>query len=168
MLRTFFTVVGVAVVAFACTFAVLWLNPLQNEAIVQPIQYNHKIHVHGEEIECKECHTHVETGQVAGRPRLETCMECHDTEASDSPEEHKVRNYKEDIPFKRLFSLPEHVFFSHRRHVVVAKIKCETCHGDMGNQSKPPPHALKTLTMNQCIGCHDKKRASRDCMSCHK
>jgi predicted CXXCH cytochrome family protein len=99
----------------------------------------------------------------------------------------KIRAFGEkgqEIPWKRVWRLPPHVFFPHRTHVVVAKLKCQTCHGPMETLDRPPARALKTLTMNDCIGCHEQwerppekgtgvvkvaaRRVSTDCNTCHR
>ena len=166
MLKTLIVIVLSAASAYLISF--FPLLHLARQPTIQPIQFNHKIHIAGEEMACKECHIHVEDGAVAGRPRLKGCMECHESEASENPEEHKIREFQGDIPWKRLYQLPEHVYFSHRLHVTVAEINCEVCHGAMAHQEKPPSEALKKLTMTECIGCHDEEKASRDCMACHR
>ena len=104
------------------------------------------------------------------RPDL-TCAACHQepngTSAAEGMVVEAVRAGR-DIPWARLYELPRHVYFTHRRHVTVARIACERCHGDMGAQARPPPLPLVALTMDGCIGCHRERHASRDCDVCHR
>ena len=48
--------------------------------ILQPLSYNHNVHVEGEELECIECHESVEEAAFATIPDLNLCLDCHDTE----------------------------------------------------------------------------------------
>ena len=139
-------------------------------AVVQPIAFNHAKHLE-KGVECFGCHATVRTSAIAGKPKIETCMLCHETPLGQTAEEETVRQYgerKEEIPWRRLYKLPEHVFFPHEAHVVGAEIDCKTCHGAIGESTRPPGKAPITFTMNDCIACHRAKRASLDCMACHR
>jgi hypothetical protein len=138
--------------------------------VVQPIAFNHKIHFE-KEIECSGCHDSVDKSSTAGKPKLETCMICHETPFGQTAEEEKVRQYAargEEIPWRRLYKLPEHVFFPHQTHVVGAQIECKTCHGNIGESVIPPKRPRIRLTMNDCIACHQSRRVTIDCISCHR
>ena len=41
---------------------------------VQPLQFSHKHHVGDDGIDCRYCHTSVETSSFAGIPPTKTCM----------------------------------------------------------------------------------------------
>src|SRR5205807_12191 len=43
----------------------------------QPVQFSHKHHVADDGIDCRYCHTSVETSAFAGIPPTKTCMNCH-------------------------------------------------------------------------------------------
>ncbi|HNQ15364.1 MAG TPA: cytochrome c3 family protein, partial [Pyrinomonadaceae bacterium] len=43
----------------------------------QPVQFSHKHHVGDDGIDCRYCHTSVETAASAGLPPTQTCMNCH-------------------------------------------------------------------------------------------
>src|SRR3954466_6659616 len=43
----------------------------------QPVPFSHKHHVGDDGIDCRYCHTSVETSSFAGLPPTETCMSCH-------------------------------------------------------------------------------------------
>ena len=45
-------------------------------AIEQPIPFSHKHHARDDGIDCRYCHTSVETSAFAGIPPLSTCMTC--------------------------------------------------------------------------------------------
>ena len=48
-----------------------------NVAPSQPVPFSHKHHVGDDGIDCRYCHTSVETSSFAGLPPTETCMSCH-------------------------------------------------------------------------------------------
>ncbi len=43
----------------------------------QPVPFSHEHHVQGLGIDCRYCHTTVETSAFAGLPPTHTCMTCH-------------------------------------------------------------------------------------------
>src|ERR1051326_9524327 len=45
--------------------------------IEQPIQFSHKHHVTDDGIDCRYCHTSVESSSFAGIPSTKKCMNCH-------------------------------------------------------------------------------------------
>lgn len=152
------------------TISGLFVVRSYSRAIVQPIAFNHAKHLE-QGVECFGCHATVRTSAIAGKPRIETCMLCHETPLGQTAEEEKVREYaarKEEIPWRRLYRLPEHVFFPHEVHVVSAQIECKTCHGAIAESSAPPRTALVTFTMNDCLACHRSMKASTDCIACHR
>jgi hypothetical protein len=123
----------------------------------QPIAFNHKIHAEND-LEC------------SGKPTLETCLNCHEEPLGESKAEEKLIEYiksGEEIGWERLYQVPEDVYFSHRMHVVLGNIECSTCHGDIGESSRPPSKPLK-ITMKKCMKCHEEKEADNDCMACHR
>jgi hypothetical protein len=135
----------------------------------QPIAFNHRLHKEAG-VECINCHLYFETQRFAGKPTLAVCLECHEEAMTESPEEEKIREYakeSKEIPWKKLSRTPDHVFFTHQRHVSGASIQCETCHGEIGETTSPPTKPLKTLSMDDCMDCHRQNGADNDCLACH-
>jgi hypothetical protein len=135
----------------------------------QPIPFNHKKHQE-QGMTCDACHRFFQTQTFSGMPRIAICMECHKDPVTDSPEEEKIRQFQKkgkEIPWERLYQQPDHVFFSHRRHVVLGKTECKTCHGEMGQSEKPPSRPWIRMTMKWCMDCHAKSKVSNDCLTCH-
>ena len=100
--------------------------------VEQPIRFNHKKHTQELGLECNTCHIYYETQNFSGLPTLDICLACHEEKVTDSPEEEKIRTMakgKRELVWQRLYHVPEHVYYSHRRHVVVGGIECATCHG---------------------------------------
>ena len=141
MKRTIVISIVMAVVAVGTlTLGVLVIARSYGPAVKQPLAFNHKKHLE-QGIECSGCHDTVEKLAAAGKPKLETCMLCHETPLGQTAAEEKVRQYAargEEIRWGRLYKLPEHVFFPHQSHVVAAKIECKTCHGAIGESVSPP------------------------------
>ena len=137
--------------------------------VEQPLAFNHKVHKEAE-IDCGFCHEHFESTRYSGIPTTESCTDCHEDDA-DTPELARLAEYAaagEEIPWKRLYAMPSHVFYSHRRHVVAAEIACAECHGAIGELAEPPQHALVDQSMEWCIACHEERNASTDCIHCHR
>lgn len=142
----------------------------RGQRVVQPIQFNHAKHT-ALELECSLCHEHVAEQAFAGLPQATVCMLCHSAPMSESLEEEKVRQFAargEAIPWRRVYRLPAHVFFSHRRHVTLGKIECSTCHGSIAEATVPPSRPAVKLAMEWCLECHGQRGALVDCNACHR
>ncbi|HSP13611.1 MAG TPA: cytochrome c3 family protein [Thermoanaerobaculia bacterium] len=137
---------------------------------VQPIAFNHRKHVRENKIECSVCHEFYETQTFSGLPAIDTCATCHTEAIGKSAEEQKVVKLVKDngqVEWHSLFRQPPHIFYSHRRHVMKAKLKCERCHGDIADTVAPPVRVVK-LRMNDCIACHEARGVATDCTTCHR
>lgn len=159
-----------AIVAFLSMGGGFLRARTHHDAAVQPIAFNHAKHVGENQIDCSACHAFYETETFSGFPEAETCANCHQQAIGKSAEEAKlVQLLKDGKPFVwgRLFRQPPHVFYSHRRHVVKAKLKCEQCHGQIALATSPP-RAVKKLAMSDCIDCHQKQHVAVDCVTCHR
>lgn len=143
---------------------------LSDSVPVQPIRYNHAIHI-SNGLGCEDCHVGARRNEKATLPGLDTCMQCHSEAVGQSPEEAKVRSFagtSQPIPWVRIMQLPEHVYFSHRRHVALGGMKCAECHGPMETRTEPPTKAFRPMKMDNCIECHRERKASNDCNDCHR
>ena len=135
----------------------------------QPISFNHKKHLE-QGLECNACHRFFKTQTFSGMPGINTCLECHKEPVTKSQEEEKIRQFQKKntpIPWRRIYEQPDHVFFSHRRHVVLGKLQCQTCHGEIGQSEKPPTKPWTNMTMSWCMDCHTKNKVTNDCLACH-
>ena len=120
----------------------------------QPVPFSHKHHVLGIGIDCRYCHTTVETSAFAGIPPTETCMTCHSQLFSDSPILEPVRasfRTGESLEWTRVHDLPDFVYFDHSIHLHKG-IGCETCHGRVDRM--PLTWKAETLNMEWCLECH--------------
>lgn len=136
----------------------------------QPFAFNHAAHVKG--ADCGLCHAGIRTGARAGIPDLNFCTGCHAV-APGKPSVAAEAAWKkaaagETVPWNRVYRLPSHVYFSHRRHVVLAELTCVTCHGDIAQRAEPLSEPLERLKMRDCIACHEKNKVTADCTGCHR
>ena len=144
----------------------------------QPIKFSHKIHAGDNAIACQYCHNSVEKSRHAGIPTVNICMNCHKgitTGAITGDKEiskiHRaagfdVKSGKYDeskaspIQWVKVHNLPDHVYFNHSQHVVVGKIECAQCHGDVKKMTVAEQQS--PLTMKWCIECHRKTEVAMD------
>ena len=120
----------------------------------QPVEFSHEHHVSGLGIDCRYCHTSVETSSFAGIPPTATCMTCHSQIWVDSPKLEVVRaSYRtgESIPWTRVHDIPDFAYFDHSIHVAKG-VGCVECHGRVDEM--PLMWRAKTLHMEWCISCH--------------
>jgi hypothetical protein len=120
----------------------------------QPVQFSHERHVAGNGIDCRYCHTSVETSAFAGIPPTKTCMNCHSQIFANSPYLEPVRSsFRDDTPIEwtRVHDLPDFVHFNHSIHVAKG-IGCATCHGRV--DLMPLMLQVSTLQMQWCLDCH--------------
>lgn len=156
--------------SFAAAFALHGEWPVLSRPVAQPISFNHRLHVEQEEMSCEECHRYCETETFSGLPSGKLCALCHIEPQGESKAEARLVELLQsgsELEWQPLFEQPPHVFYSHRRHVVVAGIECQTCHGDIA-QSDSPPVQVRRLTMDDCRNCHEKSGASTECTACHR
>lgn len=120
----------------------------------QPVQFSHKHHAGELGIDCRYCHTSVETSASAGIPATQVCMNCHVQIWADSPFLEPVRaSYRtgESIEWIRVHDLPEFVYFNHSIHVAKG-IGCQSCHGRVDEMNLTWQES--PLTMGWCLDCH--------------
>ena len=120
----------------------------------QPVPFSHKHHVTDDGIDCRHCHTSVETSAFAGLPPTETCMSCHSQIWSNAAMLEPVReSYRtgRSLEWARVHDLPDFVYFNHSIHVAKG-IGCSTCHGRVDQM--PLVYKVNTLFMQWCVECH--------------
>jgi Cytochrome c7 and related cytochrome c len=120
----------------------------------QPIPFSHQHHVGVLEIDCRYCHTTVETSSFAGLPDTKTCMNCHSQIWVASEMLRPVReSYRTDSPlrWRRVYNLPGFVYFEHGVHVQKG-IGCSSCHGRIDEM--PFTYQRPSLLMEWCLDCH--------------
>ncbi len=138
------------------------------QQLKQPYAFNHAAH---RIMKCVVCHEGAVEEIRATLPQTETCLKCHSSSPlsdSKSVSEWNKAIQQGGFGWKKLTSVPQHVFFSHRRHTKFGKLECFTCHGDVQNFSAPPGLPLIRTDMDVCIDCQRERAESEDCDRCHK
>src|SRR5713226_333031 len=145
--------VGIALIAVLAVARSPYLTR-QNISREQPVQFSHKHHVGDDGIDCRYCHTSVETAASAGMPSTAICMNCHRQIWADSPYLEPVRaSFKTGKPLEwiRVHDLPDFAYFNHSIHVNKG-VGCSTCHGRIDQM--PVVSQANSLQMEWCLECH--------------
>lgn len=168
--RIFLALLGMMGAGSLVFFYVFYYGPiygLAKWAPEQPIAFSHELHAGKNGIDCQYCHTYARRSEMAGLPSVSTCMNCHKNLKTDAPLILEITAYFEEekpIEWIRVYDLPDHVWFSHKRHIV-KEIACQKCHG--------PVETLVVQTymvdhkMTFCLDCHQETGAPTDCWTCH-
>ena len=122
--------------------------------VAQPVAYPHNLHVAQVGLDCRYCHTTVETSNTASIPPTETCMTCHSQLRVNTPQLQAVVdswNNSTPIAWNRVHNLADFVFFNHSAHVNKG-VGCSTCHGPIDQMAGIWKNA--PLTMGWCLECH--------------
>lgn len=126
----------------------------KNWVVGQPLPFSHAHHAGDLKIDCRYCHSSVESSAMASLPPTETCMTCHSQIWKNAellePVRKSLREHK-PLHWQRVVELPDYVYFHHGVHVN-AGIGCSECHGAVDRMQllfKAEP-----LSMMQCLACH--------------
>jgi hypothetical protein len=155
----------------------------------QPVPFSHKQHAGEIGLDCRYCHTQVESSPHATIPSTQICMNCHSLIKTTSPALSQVRDswdrdpLKADklppVPWTRVHRLPDYAYFNHAVHVNRG-VDCVKCHGQV-NEMKIV-REVQSLTMGWCLQCHRepelqlgaeakeklKLNPPQSCQSCHR
>ena len=121
---------------------------------LQPVPYSHKLHAGDLGIDCRYCHTSVETSAKANVPPTATCMNCH---TMVLPESEKLLPIRESfatgrpVEWVRIHNIPDYAYFDHSAHVN-AGVGCISCHGNVAEMVVV--EQKETLSMGWCLDCH--------------
>ena len=148
---------GGAFVVLTIVLLALFARTTNNQVRVpveQPVAFAHNLHAGQLGLDCRYCHTTVETSPFAGVPATETCMTCHSQIRVGSPALETVQrswDEQEPIEWNRVHDMPDYVVFDHSAHVNNG-VGCASCHGQvdqMAGMWKNEP-----MTMGWCLECH--------------
>lgn len=127
---------------------------MQNVPREQPVPFSHAHHVGGLGIDCRYCHTTVETSSFANIPPTKICMNCHSQMWASSQTLEPVReSYRsgKSIAWTRVHDLPDYVYFNHSIHIAKG-VGCASCHGRIDKMNLV--WQAQPLTMEWCLDCH--------------
>lgn len=120
----------------------------------QPIPFSHEHHAGGLGIDCRYCHTTVETSSFANIPATKICMNCHSQMWAVAPILEPLReSYRtgKSVQWTRVHDLPDFVYFDHSIHIHKG-VGCSTCHGSIDRM--PLTWEAESLRMKWCLDCH--------------
>ena len=148
-----------AIVSFATVFVLIVVWRMSYAVPVdampaQPIAFSHKHHVADDGLDCRYCHTSVETSSFAGMPSTKICLTCHSQLYKDSPVLsllHESARSGKPVAWTRVHDLPDFVYFDHSIHVNKG-VGCIECHGRVDQM--PVTRREAPLTMQWCLDCH--------------
>jgi hypothetical protein len=123
-------------------------------ARVQSVPFSHEHHVGVLGIDCRYCHTNVETSSYAGMPATKTCMNCHSQIWVGSSMTEPIRqsfSTNESLTWQRVYNMPGFVYFDHHIHVQKG-MGCTSCHGRVDEM--PFLRQEPSLLMEWCLDCH--------------
>jgi hypothetical protein len=126
----------------------------QGVTIEQPVPFSHEHHVSGLGIDCRYCHTAVETSSSAGIPPTATCYNCHRLIWNDAPMLAPVRESfrtGQPLAWNKVHDLPDFVYFNHSIHVAKG-VGCVSCHGRIDRMKLV--YQAQSLQMAWCLECH--------------
>jgi len=146
--------VFVVLLVTAMTFLARTSNNRIGVPVAQPVDFPHNTHVVDVGLDCRYCHSTVETSSTASVPSTETCMTCHSQVRTNTPQLQAVFESWESnqpIAWNRVHDLPDYVYFDHSVHVNNG-VGCSSCHGRVDQMRT----AFKTeaMTMGWCLECH--------------
>ena len=154
-----FTIFGGLFLLGALTFGLATVNrsswvTRQGIAREQPVQFSHMHHAGELGIDCRYCHTTVETNANAGFPATHVCMTCHSQLWTNAEMLAPVRQSLAEnrpIDWHRVARVPDYVYFRHDIHIAKG-IACVECHGRIDRM--PLTYRAKAFEMKFCLDCH--------------
>lgn len=128
----------------------------------QPIPYSHAVHVGQLGMDCRACHTTVETGAFAAIPSSQVCFSCHNNTEGEmgirKSSDKLAPLYRsmatgEPIDWVKVHDLPDYVYFDHSAHVNKG-VGCITCHGPVDRMGEEGVYQFAPMSMAWCLDCH--------------
>ena len=120
----------------------------------QPVPFSHQVHAGKLQIDCRYCHSTVETAAFAAIPSTQVCLNCHASIKADSPKLETIRmSFESGLPISwiKVHSVPDFVYFDHSAHVNKG-VACESCHGRIDEMEEV--YQVESLSMAWCLKCH--------------
>ncbi len=144
----------VVLLVTALTFYARVNNNNVGVPVAQPVAFPHNLHVTQLGLDCRYCHTTVETSNTASIPPTETCMTCHSQLRVNTPQLQAItQSWNDSTPMQwnRVHKLADFVYFNHSAHVNNG-VGCSTCHGRVDEMQGMWKN--EAMTMGWCLECH--------------
>jgi hypothetical protein len=144
---------------------------------VQPVHFQHDIHVGQLGLDCRYCHSYVEVSGHSNVPATQTCMNCHREIQKNNPKLQPVRDSwatGQPIQWVKIHNVPDYAYFNHSAHVNRG-VSCVSCHGKVNEMNVVYQH--ESQSMGWCLQCHRnpqefvqdwKINPPKDCAGCHR
>lgn len=173
---------GILIVAILCVKGyegLMGIGVYQGYHPEQPIEFNHTLHAGVNQISCVYCHHQALESRHAGIPSANVCMNCHKgisegrspkgTEDIQKiyeavgwdPSKMEYTGEEKPIRWVKVHNLPDHAYFNHMQHYVVAGIECQECHGQVQEEFVTAEQHAE-LTMGWCVDCHNTTKVNMD------
>jgi hypothetical protein len=120
----------------------------------QPVEFSHAIHVKQLGLDCRYCHSAVETSATSSVPNTQTCMACHQQIQANNPKLAPIRKSWETgmpVQWVKIHKAPDYVYFNHSIHVSRG-VSCYSCHGKINEMEVVWHH--EPQSMGWCLQCH--------------
>lgn len=127
------------------------------------IKFSHSLHVEEAGLGCVDCHVAAATSTLASDKLSSThdnCQSCHEDKLEDQCG-YCHTNADNPGPPQAVREL----LFSHKQHNDMPDIDCITCHTDVTTSTDV--QTLAVPAMATCNTCHNDRKASNTCESCH-
>ena len=150
-------IVAIGVLTYVPLLLGLFLSPQTTDIgyrPTQPIAFSHQMHAGQLKMDCRYCHSTVESTSFAAIPETKVCMNCHASIRAESDKLQLARDsYETGMPISwlKIHDEPDFVFFNHSAHVNHG-VGCVTCHGRIDEMEVV--HQDKPLSMAWCLECH--------------
>lgn len=126
----------------------------------QPIPFDHSLHAGQLGMDCRYCHSFVESSSHSNVPTAQTCWTCHQLVKPDSEKLVPLREAMDKgyegytgapIEWVEIHHVPDYAYFDHQVHVNRG-VSCHSCHGPV-NEMKVVSHH-ESQSMSWCLDCH--------------
>ena len=138
---------------------------------MQPVAFQHDIHVGQLGLDCRFCHSYVEVSGHSNVPNTQTCMNCHTQVAKDNPKLKPVRDsWATGVPIQwvKVHNVPDYAYFNHSAHVNRG-VSCVRCHGKVNEMTVVWQHESQSMgcvspvppQSGKCRPSHRRRQARR-------
>jgi len=131
----------------------------------QPVPFSHRLHAGELKLDCRYCHSTVDSAAHAAIPPTQTCNNCHNPASADGsvatvsvhPRSDRLSKVFESqatgrpIEWQRVHDLPDYACFNHSAHVTRG-VSCVACHGRVDQMDVV--RQVEPLSMKWCLDCH--------------
>jgi len=132
---------------------------------VSSVKFSHKLHITQVGAECITCHPAAEKSKLSSdnlSAGHDNCVGCHEEQVTNACSYCHTNpdNIQPALVVEREFR------FSHEQHVAMKDVQCQTCH--KGLEESKAVGAVPVPPMTTCTTCHNDRKVTNACESCHQ